>query len=211
MARSINGRKRPLNLATALYDRNVTDPKVLSSKIRQLHDFYGWKAKGTAHQRGLCSGALYRTENYLAIPQEQRNGSKSVAKNVHIEHTIPVKVLVTLIQRLREDNTDLYSFFDKLMEYSVCTAMTEDEAKLLSKTGVPAASSPCFNNLGELLNANPFSRYMPMAEKTGLKIFNVVTGKEIDIYNFTFREHLETLFEISKMAGAATSIYRIPT
>src|SRR5205814_1876893 len=64
-------------------------------------NFYGWKALGKVNDLGLCSGALYRSARYLAIPLDKRNGSKrnkQVKQNVHIEHTIPVGVLMKALR-----------------------------------------------------------------------------------------------------------------
>ena len=67
--------------------------------IRQIHDFYGWMAK--SGRNGHCAGAIYRTEEFMARPAAERNGTRHVrtGRNIHIEHTVPVSVLADQIGR----------------------------------------------------------------------------------------------------------------
>jgi hypothetical protein len=79
---ALSPRSHPLRYSTFLFavyrDHPIEtqDRFTCGHAIRQIHDFYGWKAKGW-DTRGCCAGALYRTERYIQLP-------------LHIEHTVPV-------------------------------------------------------------------------------------------------------------------------
>lgn len=111
----------------------------ISHRLRSFHDILGYKAKDTAEKGGLCVGCLYQSKRFLELPFEQRSGRK-IAQTVHVEHTVPIRVLETYIQLFYTKNiaesdlklldqslwnqTWLYWF---LFKYSVTTAMTPDE------------------------------------------------------------------------------------
>jgi hypothetical protein len=80
----------------------------LNSRLRQFHDKLGFKAKESLKQGGLCAGAIFRTQRFIAT-QERSGAKKGPEKTVHIEHTVPVAVLAssrdqkTAVRKLRGD------------------------------------------------------------------------------------------------------------
>ena len=179
-----------------------TDPAAMP-RLRYLHDKYGWKAKGTAELGGLCVGAIYRTVNFMAISPAQRDGSKGrdsrgyPVKNIHIEHTVPVRMLKFGLAYYRDPaiRTDGYptapELFRWTMRHSICTAMSFEEECLL-REHCCSAGSPCFRaKTGAPQSQKPFERYL--RHSINLEIWNMVTGKRIDLSTWTFDDHEKTL------------------
>jgi hypothetical protein len=71
-------------------------PDLVNHYVRQFHNVLGYRAMGELRYGGLCAGALYRSEEFVSIPQDSRNGAARLG-NVHIEHTVPVNVIVSAI------------------------------------------------------------------------------------------------------------------
>jgi len=161
-------------------------------------------AKGTAEKLGLCSGALYRSARNLAIDPEKRNGSSAThEQNVHIEHTVPInvlwKALKYYISRFAAP-TDLHEF---LIHHSECAGLHKCEEFALDDAGVGRRRSPAFGQEGKRIGDHPFLRYKPLALKDKeFRVFNVVSGEEIDIEKFTFGDHVDTLRAASRTASA---------
>jgi hypothetical protein len=55
----------------------------LNSRLRQFHDKLGFKAKESLKQGGLCAGAIFRTQRFIAT-QERSGAKKGPEKTVHI-------------------------------------------------------------------------------------------------------------------------------
>lgn len=177
-----------------------------SHAIRQIHDFYGWKAKGRVGRRGVCSGAFYRSAEYMATDLQARDGSKGPNRNIHIEHSVPTRVqLKALARRDFDAPADLHDF---LIRNSVCSALSFEEQRLMDRAGVARSTHPAFNEAGELIVDRPFPflRYRPLV-RHGFRLFNVVTGKEIDIEVFSFDDHFKTLKAACRLINCNTSIY----
>jgi hypothetical protein len=180
------------------------EPLGIGHCVRQIHDFYGWMAKASA-KRGKCAGTLYRTVGYLGIDRMKRDGSKQPSRNVHIEHTVPVCVLVqTLAAALPHFRTaaDLHRF---LIERSVCVALSHTEERWLGEAKVPSKSNCAFDSNGAQQHDYPFRRYTPLtrhATKQGSEfaIINVVTGEQVDLQSFSFADHVNTLKMASRLA-----------
>ena len=94
--------RKSLNEASNIkeFKKKLAGPNV---RTRNAHDFYGWMSKDGAW--GACRGAFYRSENYMKIALEKRSGKKSDIDEdfgVHIEHTIPVDVILESIWHCRK-------------------------------------------------------------------------------------------------------------
>lgn len=179
--------------------------------IRQIHDFYGWMARDAYH-RGHCAGTLYRTAQYLRHSRIERNGTKSAARNIHIEHTVPVAVLVAALtfrhkERPFSNALDLHKY---LIARSVCVAFSHEEEVWLRGAQIPGSTNAAFSNdkedKGKQLNRFPFRRYTPLVEyakkkKKEFRIVNVVTNEEICLNTYSFDDHVKSLKAASRMAG----------
>ena len=180
-----------------------------SNRARNAHDFYGWMSKDG--KLGGCRGAIYRSETYMQIPLADRSGRKKFASkgeeystnDVHIEHSIPVAVILeTIWHELKgifsESNNqlELKKLHENFLSLSVCTALTREEEKFCVKK-VFSKKHPQFdrgkvlvNSLEEIL---PFLRY---DFSKGLKIFEAINGKEVDPETFSLKNHIELLSEV---------------
>ena len=164
----------------------------LGHAVRQVHDFYGWKAKGDVRRRGLCSGALYRTAAYLRIPKNARCGSR-LGKTVHIEHTVPVAVLTKSLRHESRDFVSPERLHHHLMRLSVCTAMSFNEEQLLRKTP-HRPPHPAFDDEGLQIGDLPFSRYANLTRiHPDFRVYNVLTGDRLNLSKFTFADHTGAL------------------
>lgn len=91
-----------------------------------------------------------------------------------------------------------------LMNNSICVAMSYEEQKAMDRVGVEKSTSPAYqiNGSRNVDTPHPFLRYKPLADKdAGFKIFNVVTEQEVEIHDYTFRDHEETLRMASEEAS----------
>lgn len=176
--------------------------------VRQIHDYYGWMAKNG--KRGKCAGALYRSEQFMNLPKPLRNGSRGIDRNIHIEHVVPVAVLVKSLvfaSATFASPNDLHRF---LMSHSICVAITYEEQKSLDLAGVPRSSNDAFSESGKPLHQCPFQRYLPLREffkgkEKPLRLFNVVTKQEIEIENFSFSDHVKTMNLAAEESGASAN------
>ncbi len=176
-----------------------------SMKARNAHDFFGWMAKQGKNQQyklGACKGTIYRSDNYMNIPLDKRNGSKpkDTPNHVHIEHTIPVNVILRYIWNIY--NKDIGRFSDLLMKkklyedfisVSVCTALTEDEEKTIGISKALKKEHPDFEGRKirtDLMAVRPFKRY---DFSKGLKIYEMITGSEINPETFTLKDHVNLI------------------
>jgi hypothetical protein len=94
------------------------------------------------------AGALYRSEGYMKMDRTMRDGSKGPKRTVHIEHTVPVAVLVRAIRSQLSSfvtPSDLHSF---LMRHSVCAALSHDE-ELSLNAHVSSCRNQAFDDDGD--------------------------------------------------------------
>jgi hypothetical protein len=171
----------------------------LNDTIRKIHDFYGWKAWDCTARRGVCAGALYRSAGYMAIAPTMRDGSQGPNRTVHIEHSVPVAVLVRALRYHLSSLATPSALHDFLIRHSVCAALSYEEERLLKQAGVVGSRNSAFDDEGCIVGRHPFLRYQPLVERcTGFRLFNVVSGHEIQIDQFEFAHHVATLDEASR-------------
>jgi hypothetical protein len=123
---------------------------------------------------------------------------------VHIEHTVPVRVLTAALTANAAkflSTSDLHRF---LIAMSICVAFSHQEEEWLREAGIPASTNPAFDASGHQRHAFPFRRYLPLvdhAKKHGdrFAIVNVVSGEEIDLKSFSFDDHATTLQQASAL------------
>ena len=171
-------------------------------RMRKAHDFYGWMAKN--EKRGVCRGAFYRSKNYMGIPLGRRSGAKEdkgKSCGVHIEHTIPIKQILSCLWSFRQEALSFYDtsclpslLHERFLMLSVCTALTRKEEENCIKADYkqkhPAFSDGELVNLTDLGHVRPFERYN---FAKGLKIINVLSGEEIDPDRWTLNDHAEVI------------------
>ncbi len=180
------------------------DPHSIDHSIRQIHDFYGWMAKANP-TRGHCAGAIYRTERYMDIPRNSRDGSKKPTRNVHIEHTVPIKTLRTVIKARQSEFASSEQLHRFMLNHSVCVAFSREEEKWLPPDG---DWNDAFLPTGQLGHDYPFRRYRRLfavakQHNATIRIINVLTGCDVDIESYTFRMHSDSLMSASRaLAGA---------
>ena len=173
-----------------------------NNRVRHAHDFYGWMSKDGAW--GACRGAFYRSENYMKIALENRSGKKRDKDEdfgVHIEHTIPVDVILKSIWHCREtfksisnDQMLQKKLYENFLSLSVCTAITRNE----EITCVPIlyrSEHPNFAN-GQLLNITSLNEVLPFKRynfESGLRLFEVINGTEISPDHWSLKDHFELM------------------
>jgi hypothetical protein len=119
---------------------------------------------------------------------------------VHIEHTVPVNVLVKALKFHVRELRSPEAVHKYLIDHSICTALHFDEKRMLGDAGVDSKRSPAFNDEGLKIGDHPFRRYRKIASVDNhFRIFNVVSGCEINIDEFTFGDHLRMLEAASAM------------
>jgi hypothetical protein len=175
--------------------------------IRQIHDFYGWMAK--PGKVGGCAGALYRSEAFLELDVDARDGRKGATKNVHIEHLVPVSALEKGLKAMSGSFQSASALYAFLMDHSICVAMTQAESTMIHDSGVSRSTSPAFDSKGNKTGEHPFRRYSPAQSDSersvsALRIYNVITQSEVNFATYSFDRHRETL-QIAGETSAAGS------
>lgn len=147
--------------------------------MRKFHDRLGWKAYGNVR----CSGALYRSLNFVDMPVEKRDEQKAV----HIEHTVPIKQLNERWRDKRPHTQDNAERLRWLLENSITTAMLPQEARdYIQKRH--NSDNECFHQ-GQAYGL-PFRRYGSMP------ILNAVTGKLIDPGVWSLTDHWSNMMRL---------------
>lgn len=172
--------------------------------LRKAHDLFGWKAKDELRQLGLCSGALYRTQAFMDVPQSMRCGRK-IGQNVHIEHTVPVNALKGKWLDFRSaairDVVDGYAW---LLVSTVATAFKQSQKSCL----VGCSSSSYVFTRGHRHHGLPFMRYTVDAGLAG-QIYNVVTRERIHPGSFSYQDHMSSIFMLLDLVGASRNFKSI--
>lgn len=170
--------------------------------FRQTHNVFGWMAGNVLEKRGLCSGAIYRTEKFIEVAQEARNGSAGPRRslvhlqNVHIEHTVPIAELNTrwLLYRA-ERQISVAEAYAWMLVHSVTTAFHMSEkgglGRFESKSPVFEMSSSWFDR--------PFMRYTVAAKQP--VVWNVLTGKKINAEQWSFQDHFSMIDKLFDLAN----------
>lgn len=183
---------------------NPVDKNPVGHSIRQIHDFYGWMAKANL-SRGHCAGAIYRTSRFMSLPRTQRDGSKADTRNIHIEHTVPINTLKTVIEARHSEFTTAGQLHRFLLDHSICVAFHHEEESWLPG-GHDGKWNDAFERTGRVVHQHPFRRYRSLLEsakrrRKTVTIVNVVTGHVIDIETYTFEMHVETLLTASRLVA----------
>lgn len=184
--------------------RSLADPSEtqFGMHFRQTHNIFGWMAGNTLKNRGLCSGAIYRSERYMSLDPLSRSGSAGPRKtllhlqNIHIEHTVPIAVLNNRWAHYRQGKTpDLAETYAWMFIHSISTAVHMAEKGGLrsyeSKTDAFDKDHPHYRL--------PFQRYTHSA--TPAVIWNVLSGERIDAARWSFADHFEMIDELFAAAG----------
>jgi hypothetical protein len=186
----------------------------INSRIRKIHDRLGYRAFGSGlsglNEGGLCAGALYRSESFIKTKQELRDGrnrdKKAVPEHlvtVHIEHTVPVGVLVSqLIEMSQIFQLSSETVLDWLLRHSVTTAMLHGQGKTgeLVRSGY-AIKTDVFAKKHDDENY-PFRRYQRGMDR----IFNIVDGSEVQLNDFSFDDHSENIFKFLELIKSPITI-----
>lgn len=166
----------------------------LNSQLRQLHDGWGYCAKGTLARGGLCAGTIYRTSAFIARPQLERNGVRAArGGTVHVEHTVPIASLVHQIAGMDEQTRgDVPHMLAWLLRHSVTCAFERGQEHF--RTPFTTSTNAFDPNVAAEFD-RPFARYQHLRDGP-IKVWNVWTGELIDIKDFRFREHITTVREM---------------
>lgn len=176
--------------------------------IRQFHNVLGYKAGGELAKGGQCLGCLYRTESFIELPQEVRTGKKKHAVGlvkVHLEHTIPVSVLSASISRLGCTHWNEEAIGDFLLNSSIATAMLEEQGRTPNRHPHEGLVLPKYTSHSGVFEENhphwnrPFMRYT--GQKMSPRIFNVLTGVEVDVHTFTMENFHRDLAMLMDESG----------
>lgn len=173
----------------------------LNSYLRQFHDKLGFKAKQSVKQGGLCAGAIFRTEKFIAT-SDRVGAKKEQVKTVHIEHTVPVNVLESEIQKQRFP--DYPAALAWLLKHSVTTAFHQKEEEFVRSrardTGALDSTSSEY--------MRPFMRYERLHSAEGI-VWNVFDGVKIDPKQFTFCDHFEIVCRLLEAAEASPQMLSV--
>jgi hypothetical protein len=174
--------------------KSQADSQSISSWLRQFHDKLGFKAKGTLVNGGLCSGAMFRTEEFIEVDTHARVGSKE-NQSVHIEHTVPICVLRSeLAKRLFSNQTEALAW---VLRHSVTTGFYENQKGHLKGVG---RVSDAFSD-GADGHLRPFMRYKRMFDADE-PVWNVFKRQLVEPRSFTFDDHFALLLRLLCEAGA---------
>jgi hypothetical protein len=192
------GEARPLRQREARVGGQPSERSRLMLSLRKWHDQLGWRA---ANDRlGRCVGAIYRTEGFVQIEPSDRDGSKTAGRNIHIEHTVPVKALfdrwgveVGAASPSRARTAAWFLF------HSVVTAVRLDEER-----HIPRALRDTTNCFDEPTrhSAKPFARYANM-RANGVVVWNILDGQAVDIEQFTLADHYDVVLRLIEEAGGS--------
>lgn len=166
---------------------------VVGTQVREFHNVLGYKAKDSLAKGGVCSGTIYRTTEFINMPQSERTGTKNSGNAVHIEHTIPVKILYTvLLEKVQSSNIDVDEFVWLLIKFSLTTAMLRSEGHTYNENNPRGLVLPKHSHISNVFITNhehynrPFMRYT--AQSSSPKIYNVLTNTQIDVNIFTMKD-----------------------
>ena len=165
--------------------------------LRKLNDKFGWRAAGTVGTRGLCSGAIYRTESFIRIPPLERSGGKKTG-NVHIEHTVPIGVLAERWSAYRAaSQVDATAAIAWSLVHCVCTAFAAKDRNLLTPWN---SKTKCFDPESDWYHL-PFKRYGHITGEIG-RVYDVFNRRIVDPESSDFAAHADNVFRLMAEAGA---------
>ncbi len=181
--------------------------KVFNMPFRRCHDRLGWKSKDDLRLGGICAGTIYRTDSFMKGPLCKRTGKKT-GQTVHIEHTVPVKVLESKWSEFRNDRpiteADQKVAYAWLLTHSVTTAFAKgQEAQLTPVKDTTAAFDKKSDDFGL-----PFRRYKALSNPQDI-VWNVLSKQCIDFNTWTFEQHLDSILKLMREAWGRTSFPEI--
>lgn len=168
----------------------------LGDDLRHFHDKFGYKAKGSTRDGGLCAGAIYRTGAF--IKTAQRSGSKK-GQSVHIEHTFPIKELrAAIVSRRFRSYQEAIAW---LLMHSVTTAFHEAQKEhLVGRASRSGALDPSSSDY-----LRPFARYAKLHSSDEV-VWNVFDREKVDPQKFTFRHNLDAVVRLLQEIGAERAL-----
>jgi len=181
--------------------KGAKNQRSIGESLRYFHDRLGFKAKDTLDEGGLCKGAIFRTQTFIATTQ--RSGARGPGKTAHIEHTVPINNLATAI--INSQFPDYRDLLIWLLKHSVTTAFHEDEKKYLEGRENETDAL----NLALVEYQKPFMRYQKLVKDGGV-VWNVLDGTKIDPLTFTFKDHFGVVIKLlEKVRGQRWLPYAI--
>ncbi len=173
--------------------RRMLNGDVRGIDLRHIHDRLGWAAKNDI----LCIGALYRTEAFIQLRDEERCGNKRSGQTVHIEHTVPISTMVSQLRGLKP--TRFSETLKWILRWSVVTAV-RDGAGQERHTMVRKGQSRSTNifNVNHCDFQRPFRRY---DDKKHSQLWDIVNVREIDHEKFSIADHVANIATVLKWAG----------
>ena len=204
--RIIKNKRKSLNpyqISISIRNSIITQKRKLSKVSKDPIPDYGWMSKGNLMEVGLCSGAFYRTIEFINIDPTLRSGRKNDKKleyGIHIEHTIPVASIRSVLFNNVNEQTSPKEIFHMILTYSVCTGFSRINERTNIIKGYNS-KHPQISD-GKLLSPNeikPFLRY-----NKDTVIYSILSGntvsldsdlvsinshlKEYEIFNWEFLE-----------------------
>ena len=172
-----------------------------SMPIRKTNDLFGWRSGPDGNGRDLCRGAFYRTVDFIRLPQQQRSGRKE-GRTVHIEHTVPIRVLADRwVEQKTRATANRTTAVAWTLVHCVCTALHHrQEAELKDcrdRTECFETKSPAY--------LRPFKRY-DRAASVSCHVWDVVRGVKVDADTFTFAHHYENVLAMLKECGTQAQL-----
>ncbi len=157
------------------------DNDIRGIDVRHMHNRFGWQAGGST----LCAGVLYRTKDFMALPEAARCGTRALGQTIHVEHTVPVATLARHLANA--DRADAVSTVLWILTRSVVTGVTDGpdgERHRMVRGGQSRQSYSLTPDHAD--HDRPFRRYDPARHSP---IWDVVRGEPIDPDHFTFADH----------------------
>lgn len=188
-------------LVAALQEGDLTNA---SMHIRKFHDILGYMAKDGPESGGKCAGCLYRSGSFMQLKQPHRISTRknsSLKTTIHLEHLIPVVVLRNKLQELVARHAAREEILRFVLASSIAVGvhfMQRDGDDALVRPGLHA-NSHVFTP-GHEEEGLPFRRYREI-DDLGYKIFNVVTGEQVNLQIHTLEQARADLIELVKQSG----------
>lgn len=182
---------------------NRGDLTALGQSIRRFHNQLGYQAWGSPEDGGQCAGCLYKSAAFIGVAAEDRRSREEDGQpiTIHLEHTIPVATWTGRLQGLVDRGASRDEILRVVLANSIAVGvhfMQRHGDGNLVKPGLNAHShvfTPGHEDEGL-----PFRRYREV-DDPGYKIFNVVTGEQVNLQTHTLEQARADLVELVKQSG----------